>query len=252
MARCFARFPGVLGLISLFSRRSSGTCPIIPGCTLESIAGYHVETIRSVQQTGPYYVGGWCIDGLVAYEVAQQLLAAGEDVGLLVLFDLVNTFSRDVGVRGAVDKLADFYHRLRFRVSELRHLNARGLVNDIRLSGSAVSLVRSSEDCVGCRACCTCGRQVRWILRNQLARLHCAAAAYQPRPYGGNILLLRRTARPGGSYSDLSYGWAGLARNGLEIHDIPGDHRDMFLMPAVEMTASILGNALRVAQQSAP
>jgi thioesterase domain-containing protein len=53
-------------------------------CRIEDIARYHVNTICSAQPTGPYVLGGWCIDGLVAYEVAQQLKAAGKQVALLV------------------------------------------------------------------------------------------------------------------------------------------------------------------------
>ena len=41
----------------------------------------------AVQRRGPYFLGGWCVDGVVAYEIAQQLRAAGELVALLGLFD---------------------------------------------------------------------------------------------------------------------------------------------------------------------
>jgi thioesterase domain-containing protein len=55
--------------------------------TLETVAAAHVETLRAVQAHGPYYLGGFCNGALVAYEVARQLVAQGEAVGLLALVD---------------------------------------------------------------------------------------------------------------------------------------------------------------------
>ncbi|RZL85978.1 MAG: amino acid adenylation domain-containing protein [Sphingomonas sp.] len=43
--------------------------------------------LAGYQPTGPYYIGGWCRWGIVAFELARQLVAAGENVALLVLLD---------------------------------------------------------------------------------------------------------------------------------------------------------------------
>jgi amino acid adenylation domain-containing protein len=53
--------------------------------TLEQIAAEHITTLRSVQPHGPYLLGGFCNGGLLAYEMAQQLHAAGERIELLAL-----------------------------------------------------------------------------------------------------------------------------------------------------------------------
>ena len=55
--------------------------------TLEEIATKHVQTIREMQPEGPYQLGGFCNGALVAYEMAQQLKAAGQTVDTLVLID---------------------------------------------------------------------------------------------------------------------------------------------------------------------
>lgn len=59
--------------------------PIPP--TIEVMAAAHIESLRAVQPQGPYLLGGFCNGGLVAYEMARQLHAAGETVDLLVLID---------------------------------------------------------------------------------------------------------------------------------------------------------------------
>lgn len=58
--------------------------------SLVDTAKYHIQKIKSVQKTGPYIVGGMCLGGLVAFEVAQQFSMMGEDVRLTFLMDLIN------------------------------------------------------------------------------------------------------------------------------------------------------------------
>jgi thioesterase domain-containing protein len=55
--------------------------------TIEAIASAYIASMRTVQPEGPYHLGGFCAGGLLAYEVAQQLRAAGQEVKLLVLID---------------------------------------------------------------------------------------------------------------------------------------------------------------------
>jgi thioesterase domain-containing protein len=54
--------------------------------TIEEMAAYEVEQIRSFQATGPYYIAGFCAGGAIAFESARQLTQAGEEVARLVLF----------------------------------------------------------------------------------------------------------------------------------------------------------------------
>jgi len=44
-----------------------------------------VRLVRAVQPEGPYYIGGFCARGILAYEVAAQLTAEGSHVGLVIL-----------------------------------------------------------------------------------------------------------------------------------------------------------------------
>jgi thioesterase domain-containing protein len=56
------------------------------------MARQYVEAIRQVQPEGPYHLGGWSLGGVVALEMAQQLLGAGHDVGLLAFLDTTIPF----------------------------------------------------------------------------------------------------------------------------------------------------------------
>ena len=54
---------------------------------IEHIAAAQLETIRAVQPHGPYVLGGFCLGGLTAFEIARQLEAQGETVERLLIID---------------------------------------------------------------------------------------------------------------------------------------------------------------------
>lgn len=53
--------------------------------SIEALASYQIEQIRRYRPTGPYLIAGHCAGGTLAFEVAQQLVAAGDEVPLLAL-----------------------------------------------------------------------------------------------------------------------------------------------------------------------
>ena len=55
--------------------------------SVADMARVYVDAVQRVQPHGPYFLGGYCMGGTVAYEMAQQLSAKGEQVGMVALFD---------------------------------------------------------------------------------------------------------------------------------------------------------------------
>jgi thioesterase domain-containing protein len=53
--------------------------------TIEELARYEIEQIKRYRPVGPYLIAGHCAGGTLAFEVAQQLAAAGQQVALLAL-----------------------------------------------------------------------------------------------------------------------------------------------------------------------
>ena len=71
-----------------YGLRARGVDDLVePHESVEAMATEHLKEIRKVQPRGPYYISGSCVGGVVAFELAQQLRAAGEEVRLLVLID---------------------------------------------------------------------------------------------------------------------------------------------------------------------
>jgi thioesterase domain-containing protein len=84
--RAFAALSLALGdewPVCVLADPSSGCAPY----SIEDLARRFVQRIVETQPAGPYVVGGYCFGGVVAYEIALQLLAAGRSVRLLALID---------------------------------------------------------------------------------------------------------------------------------------------------------------------
>ncbi len=73
-----------------------------PHTSVQAMAAHHLSLIQEIQPQGPYYLGGHSFGGRVAFEIAQQLLAAGESIALLAILD-VPPFS-EVTVEEKVDE----------------------------------------------------------------------------------------------------------------------------------------------------
>ena len=58
-----------------------------PHDSIPKIARANLVKIRAMQPEGPYYLGGMCFGGLVAYEMAQQLMAANQEIAFLGFLD---------------------------------------------------------------------------------------------------------------------------------------------------------------------
>ena len=213
---------------------------------LEDIAAECVKTIRATQAEGPYFVGGWCDEGVLAYEIAQQLRRQGQHVALLVLFDAENPSSnKNLSSRDAVFAgvfLIGQWLKQQYRT--LRRLRGREVVQYLRgiltwriysMKQRIWTMVYRSELRAGA---VVSGQplEVRRIL--PLCVQH-----YEPQAYDGPTLLFQRADRPTGRYRDSQYGWGKLAN--LQICEVPGDHMTMFSDPNVQVMGERLGVSLR-------
>ncbi|MYV68410.1 hypothetical protein GT043_21225, partial [Streptomyces sp. SID2131] len=72
------------------------------------LAAAHVAALRTVRPHGPYHLAGWSLGGLLAYEMAHQLRADGEEVATLALLDTAYPGTTDVPADGTA--LLEWFH----------------------------------------------------------------------------------------------------------------------------------------------
>jgi amino acid adenylation domain-containing protein len=214
---------------------------------LEDIAAHCVKTIRATQAEGPYFLGGWCDTGVLAYEIAQQLRRQGQHVALLVLFDAKNpssnkNLSRKDAAFAGVFLICQW---LKQQYRTLRHLRGREVVQYIRgLIAWRIYSMKQRIWTIVYRSELRAGAAASGQPLEVAQVLPLCVQNYDPQPYDGPTLLFQRKDRPTGRYRDSQYGWGKVA-NKLQICEVPGDHMTMFSDPNVQVMGERLDSSLR-------
>ena len=82
-------------------------CPMLH-TRVPEMAAYYLSRVREVCPEGPYLLGGLCAGGVIAFEMALQLRAAGQPVGLVALFDSADARAETKPYLNARRRLARF------------------------------------------------------------------------------------------------------------------------------------------------
>jgi amino acid adenylation domain-containing protein len=178
--------------------------------SVEDIAGYYLEEIRKVQPNGPYLLGGYSFGGLVSYEIARRLDAAGEEIALLALFDsFYPAEPARVRIRAARYRIQQVLSRgmghILLKLKEKSHsLTSRRII--IRGKDNPPSLLDLDVQTVYTKA----------------------ALAYRPLPYPKKITLFRASDQPPEYEAEPDLGWSAVAQGGIEVHNVPGNHWTLF------------------------
>ena len=205
---------------------------------VEAMASKYINEIKTLQESGPYFLGGSSFGGLVAFEMAQQLCARGDEIGLLALFDTYgpgypSDASRTTHFRRIVFRL---FVRIEHHVENLSLLRIKDkiiyLVSKSIMTISRLSRVR--------RLRLTRSPMFTTVEVDSASDLELALEHYVPRPYRGRVTLFRAKRQPLGIITDRTMGWNRLAGGGLDIIDIPGQHGTIVLEPRVRLLASEL------------
>jgi thioesterase domain-containing protein len=214
--------------------------------SIGEMAADYIEEVRGLQPQGPYFLGGYCFGGVVAFEMAQQLQAAGEEIALLVLFDAPNP-ARPPRPYKFIERFKLCWHEASLipRHARLRYFLRRGS------DKIGASLSKGAEQIP--RILSRPKHLAAEPLPGDLRALHIQMIhnhmmkSYRPRLYGGRITLLR-AANPTGNYEFSSHlGWSNVAKEGVEIYSIPGSHETMFLEPHVQVVAEKLAFCIEAA-----
>jgi len=215
-------------------------------CKLEEIASAFVRKMRQVQPEGPYYLAGLCVNGVLAYEMARQVTAAGQEVALLVMFDAQNpVYYRDYSQEGLYHVLGQ---RMAFHLRKLTRVRASDLGPYARARWDGV---RRRWNRVRWHLAYERGWRAEEDLQNLDRIVHPAAEAYSPGPYNGRVVLFQSTDWPQGQYWDLRVGWSDVARN-LDYQRIEGAHEAIFQEDNVGDFAVKLMSYFRDAQLELP
>lgn len=212
-----------------------------PLTSIEEMAARYIKALRIVQPQGPYQLGGWSFGGLVAYEMAQQLHRAGEQVSLLAILDTLAPISSNQ---------LSFWDGLKFLLTTVTRsiypffLDYLSLISQkiitphawlSSLERTTISHLIPQEAVLRMLDELTIHRMMRIFSANSRATLK-----YVPQPYP-NAIALFRTSESQKKSDDSTLGWNQLATlSGVQVHLIPGNHLTMLRKPHVQVLAEQL------------
>jgi amino acid adenylation domain-containing protein len=194
---------------------------------IQLLATELVRQMRHVRPRGPYYLLGYSFGGVVAFEMARQLEEAGETGGILVVIDAYPPS----GIRQKVglEKLAVHWRELSRRSPKEMW---RYLAERVRRRLPGRRGPKNPSDAAEWQA------SVRIAEVTQACRR--AFARYVPRPYSGDLTMIRAlrmyewyevepTAR--------DCGWAPFIRGRVTVHELDCEHHEVFRPPYVDEVA---------------
>ncbi|WP_013334491.1 condensation domain-containing protein [Gloeothece verrucosa] len=211
--------------------------------TVEEIAERYLKEIYTVQPQGPYYLGGLSFGGLVAFEIAQQLYAKGEQVALLVLFDTPGP--------GAY-------------IPKPIHLRILGHANNLfkyslpYLKNKTQKIIQKSQSNVFKNSTFSSA-----IAMNQLFRknVYTISRKYKHKVYPGSITLFSLSERsalsdslfdPALGYIDPFLGWGSIATEGVKMYQFAAEHLTLLKEPYVQLVGKQLKACLQEAHENKP
>jgi thioesterase domain-containing protein/acyl carrier protein len=228
----------IYGLDYWLATQTKDTKELPKTWSVEELAAHYIKEMQILQPEGPYFLAGLSFAGLVAYEMAQQLVTQDQEVALLVLFD---TACPALSV-----KSLDF-NSLQIHLRNLSQLEMKEKLAYImmKVNYKIEHYIKSIKPFF---------RKVaeKFYLKFKLPMpyaLHYSliveanqklGSDYALQVYPGKVTLFRASdqAVRYDQVSDL--GWSAMAVGGLEIHEVPGDHLGMFQEPHVQMLAEKL------------
>jgi thioesterase domain-containing protein/acyl carrier protein len=217
--------------------------------TVEEMAALYVKDLRRVQPQGPYYIGGYCMGGTVAYEMAQQLVASGQRVALLALFDTMVWHKIPLNVW---TRTSHSVQQLQFHLAAFLSLNSSGksrfLREKIKVAKARVPVWRGQFSK-------QLGRKADGAVDQDSILAHIweandrACWNYKPAPYPGEILDFRPKSQYQ-AFSGPGLKWETLALGGQKTVVLPVYPASMLVEPFVTSLASALRSAIDEAMRA--
>jgi len=241
-----------------FMRQSHGT----PArhASVEDIAAHYLREIRTIEPKGPYYLGGYCFGGVVAFEIAQQLKKEREEVALLVLLAPATPRNCEFSVPLSQNVSSSFINGGSFGNEIQRHFrNVRILRPKVKISYvlartkgkiTETALIISASlrkmfKATACKAYLGFGYPPPFSLRSfyTLEGYRQALKNYVPKAYAGRLILFVSE----GNFR-VSQMWEKLALEGIETHEVHGSHTEVLNEPYMKAWADQLKDQLDRAQ----
>jgi amino acid adenylation domain-containing protein/FkbH-like protein len=219
---------------------------------IEEMARFYLQEVRALQPHGPYFLGGYCFGGNVAYEMARQLRSQGERVAQLLLIDASPS-------NAGYERLPWWQPSFHYRFARNLYYWVKDFVTLLEPQEQRRYIVRKAR--VLWRKLAAKFRRTKSDAKVDLDevidvshfpeselkfwQIHLnALVAHVERRYAGHVTLLRTRGQPIFCSFAEDFCWGKLARGGVTVKHIPGSHENIFMEPNVKFLAEQIEECL--------
>ena len=204
-------------------------------------AGKFIRAMKKVQPNGPYYVGGHSFGGVVAFEISCQLEQAGDEVGLLLVFDSsvpkkidrkkkldkrLKTYSANLKQKSFREKLLYIWDRIKWRFKLLSKNRSVQMIYNLKFIQERL-----------------------WVDPHRYPII--ARSNYRPGIFKGDLAVYRVTEKPLYKTWNMTEAWPEFVSGVVMYYDVPGDHNKMLRQPNVTQLAALVTEHLAQAVEQA-
>jgi amino acid adenylation domain-containing protein len=205
--------------------------------SIEAMAADYLASVREVQPTGPYFLGGYSAGGLVAFEMARLLRDAGEQVEMIVLFDTflhAQSVPTDLAMGSSASLLKPFTGLAR-RFWQMRHLN-----NEMRIGVIARDLARlwSTVKLKAYTQLQQVGKSPFQL--DTVSGFLFALRNYRPKPLAVDVVLFLADENAPPTAANLPAVWRRLITGNLDVIHLNIDHDRLLDEPCAKSVASMI------------
>ena len=201
--------------------------------TIEEMAAHYIAELRVLQPEGPYYLGGYCFGGNVAYEMARQLKAQGQKTALLALINCAPRGSSYERIKVTPDFCVRFLGNLGYWTSYVLRLKPKQQLH--LLLWKCRAIVKRISRIFSGRSRNDSSIEVDELVdlsdqppeRRKLWNAHIQALVkHQTQFWTGHVTLYRTRGHSLLCSFDYAYGWRDFAR-GVDVKVVPGAHESI-------------------------
>jgi amino acid adenylation domain-containing protein len=216
---------------------------------IKTMASKYILAIKTVQPKGPYYIGGYSYGGTIAYEMACQLQAQGETLGLVAMLDNPAPKCGYNNPRLSRKFFIGFYKNLSHWWNDFWEISSQERTGRIRRKLAQYKKKSLNNGEIDLRNLVDNVSPIPQDYQTLMVKQFQAYELYQPSPYQGRVTLFRTPRQPLFCSYDPYLEWEKLAKGGVELIMIEGSHRNILFEPFVKVLAEKLKSALSATQQ---
>jgi aspartate racemase len=195
---------------------------------IQSTAVVYIEAMKTVQPHGPYQLIGQCQGAYIAFEMARQLEAVGEEVSFL----------------GTLDAWTEENTRYRWRFKVFLAFRRLQALKDRIFRGKNHSVSTQLLDNQASDRSAPPSIAGSSLTKQALFKKYFPGKAFIPPVCSAPITVFRLRDQPWYRKNDLTMGWGQRTRSGVKVRNISGHHLTILRHPFVDELASHLSEFL--------